>query len=499
MYTADQVRQLDAHAIEAGGIESFALMQRAGRAAFREIRERHPEAGSWCVVTGAGNNAGDGFEVACLALEAGMDVEVVALRPVADLRGDAARAAAAWLDTGGAVRTWPDRPGTPGLVADALLGTGLGRDVEGEFADAVGWINAQACPVAALDVPSGLDADTGAVRGCAVRAGLTVSFVGRKRGLYTADGPDHAGERVFDALGAPEPPEEIAQAAGWLLDTGCIERALAPRPRNAHKGRHGHVLVIGGAAGMGGAVRLAGEAALRSGAGLVSVATDTGHSAALVAGRPELMVRGVQGADELEPLLVRADVLAVGPGLGQGAWSRGLLDAALAQDRPLVLDADGLNLLDAEIRHAAGWVLTPHPGEAARLLGMDTASVQSDRFAAAARLAERHQAVVVLKGAGTLVAGPDGRYAVCALGNPGMATAGCGDVLTGVIAALLAQGLDPWTAATVGVTAHAAAGDLVARNNGERGLLAGDVAATLPRVLNPGSEPAGAGHETGDS
>ncbi|MDX1381144.1 MAG: NAD(P)H-hydrate epimerase, partial [Xanthomonadales bacterium] len=261
MYTADQVRQLDAHAIEHGGIESFALMQRAGRAAFREIRERHPQAAPWCVVTGAGNNAGDGFEVACLAREAGLDVQVVALRPVAALQGDAARAAAAWLNSGGTVRAWPDCPAAPALVVDALLGTGLGRDVEGEFAEAVAWINSQVCPVVALDVPSGLDSDTGSVRGCAVRAALTVSFVGRKRGLYTADGPDHSGERVFDALGAPEPPTDIADAAGRLLARDDIAAALPPRVRNAHKGRNGHVLVIGGAAGMGGAVRLAGEAA----------------------------------------------------------------------------------------------------------------------------------------------------------------------------------------------------------------------------------------------
>lgn len=485
MYTADQVRQLDAHAIESGGIESFALMQRAGRAAFREIRERQPGARSWCVVTGAGNNAGDGFEVACLAREAGLGVEVVALKPVSALGGDAARAAAAWLEAGGAVREWPDRAGTPDLVVDALLGTGLGRDVEGEFADAVAWINAQAAPVVSLDVPSGLDSDTGSVRGCAVRAGLTVSFVGRKRGLYTADGPDHAGERVFDALGAPEPPSEIADAAGRLLVREDITTALRPRERNAHKGSYGHVLVVGGGAGMGGAVRLAGEAALRSGAGLVSVATHPAHAGALVAGRPELMVRGVEEGSAIGSLGSRASVLAVGPGLGRDEWARSLLDAALAQGLPTVLDADGLNLLPPDARHGAGWVLTPHPGEAARLLDVDTAAVQSDRFSAALQLAERHQAVVVLKGAGTVVAAPGGRYAVCSLGNPGMATAGCGDVLTGVIAGLLAQGLDPWAAATVGVAAHAAAGDRAAGERGERGLLAGDVVDALPRVINP--------------
>jgi NAD(P)H-hydrate epimerase len=329
-------------------------------------------------------------------------------------------------------------------------------------------------------VPSGLDADTGQIPGVAVRADRTVSFIAAKRGLHTGRAANVAGTLELDVLGLPESLWRDTAPDAQLL----VAAHLPPRPRDANKGTNGHVLAIGGEHGMAGAIRLSGEAALRAGAGLVSVATRAEHLLALNAARPELMAHGVDGPQTLEPLLARASVLAVGPGLGQGAWSHALWLTALDSGKPLVLDADGLNLLAREPRRfAQPAVLTPHPGEAARLLGGTVAGVEADRFAAVRALADRFHAVVVLKGSGSLIADADGRLGVCPWGNPGMATGGMGDLLTGIVAALLAQGCDAWLAACLGVGLHARAGDCAARQ-GERGLLATDLLAPLRALGN---------------
>jgi NAD(P)H-hydrate epimerase len=323
--------------------------------------------------------------------------------------------------------------------------------------------------------------------GCAVKAAATVTFVGRKRGMYTLDGPDYCGPITFDDLAVPpEAPAAFAGEAGDLLSTAMLASLLAPRSRNSHKGTYGHLLAVGGIAGMSGAVRLCGEAALRSGAGLVTLATDPAHAGVINLARPELMVRAVANSNELAPLLDGDHVLAVGPGLGAADWSRDLLATCLDSVTPMVVDADGLNLLakvagQGEIRRE-NWILTPHPAEAARLLGSSVADVQSDRVGAAQDIAQRFGAVVALKGCGTVVATTGGDYAICPLGNPGMATAGSGDVLTGIIGAMLSQGLCCQDAAMAGVLAHARAGDLAAEDIGEVGMIAGDITAKLPAV-----------------
>jgi NAD(P)H-hydrate epimerase len=310
-----------------------------------------------------------------------------------------------------------------------------------------------------------------------------VSFVGWKRGLFTADANDVCGVRELSLLDLPPRAFEGIDADARLLD-GSIGRLLPPRSANVNKSSFGHVLVLGGDEGFGGAVRLAGEAALRCGAGLVSVATRREHVMAVNAARPDLMARGIDDAIALEPLLDRACVIAAGPGLGQHDWGRALLAAVFTTSKTMVVDADALNLLAQAPQPLSGSaVLTPHPGEAARLLGCDVATVQRDRFAAVRQLAARYAAVVVLKGAGSLVADPAGRVAVCPWGNPGMASAGMGDVLTGVIAALLAQGLDAWDAARLGVALHSRAGDIAAAD-APRGLVAGDLLPVLRRLAN---------------
>ena len=486
LYRAEQLREFDRRAIQEQGIPGYALMTRAATAALHELQVRWPEAKRLVLVCGAGNNAGDGYVLARLARAARLDARVLWLREPRELRGDAR---IAWTDAEAAgVPLAPfTRASLEGadVIVDALLGTGLDRPLNGDWAAAIAAINASGVPILALDIPSGLQADTGAVLGTVVRADVTISFIASKLGLFTGQGADCAGLVCSASLDVPDAVFADAVPAAWQIDAAFLEAALPPRPRSSHKGDFGHVLVVGGAPGMSGAARLAAEAAARGGAGWVSVATHASHAAVLNIGRPELMCHAVDADPHrtLEPLLARATVVAIGPGLGRDAWARELLAAVWDADVPLILDADALNLLAQTPRRREDWVLTPHPGEAARLLGITSAAVQADRPGAVTALQERFGGVVVLKGSGTLIA--DGkRLRLCAVGNPGMASGGMGDVLTGVIAGLLAQGLALDIAAAAGVVAHGLAGDAVARAGGERGLLASDLLPALRPWLN---------------
>lgn len=487
LYRAAQVRELDRIAIQDFGIPGIELMERAGAAALARLRELWPDARDVTVLAGLGNNGGDGFVVARLARAAGLQARVLQLGDAATVRGDAATNLQRYVEEGGDLQPFQRLPRRTDVIVDALLGTGLDRPVEGGLARAIEAANDHAAPVLALDIPSGLGADTGAVLGSAIRARATVTFIALKQGLFTGEGPDRCGRVMFEGLDVP------AGVYGWqLLSARRIDwlrfaEVVVPRRRTAHKGSFGHVLVVGGDVGYSGAARLAGEAAARAGAGLVSVATHPAHAAVLNLGRPELMCRGVEDPRDLAPLVERATVVAVGPGLGRGPWGRALLEAALQVPRPLVLDADALNLLTERPLRRDDWVLTPHPAEAARLLGVTTAEVQADRYAAAAALQARYGGVVVLKGPGTVVQGSGTRPpAVCTDGNPGMASGGMGDVLTGVIAGLVAQRYVPEDAAEMGVCVHGAAGDRAAEDGGERGMLASDLYGPLRWLLNPG-------------
>jgi len=476
LYTAEQVRALDRAAL-AGEIEGFDLMQSAAAATLAHLRRRWPDVRSICVVCGPGNNGGDGFLLAALTPEAGIRAEVIAVGESA--QEDARRARTRCEQLGIPVSEATELPDADAYV-DALFGSGLNRAIEGQGAMLIRALNAQSKPVLALDVPSGLSSDTGVAFDPCVRAQSTLCFVGWKRGLFTAQGMDRAGQCELATLDVPadsysqHPPDALLLTA----------RALPPRPRDSHKGKYGHVLAIGGDHGAGGSIRLTAEAALRVGAGLVSVATREAHVSALLASRPELMPQGVHVPRNLAPLLERSSVVALGPGLGREEWGRGLWQAALDAGKPTVLDADGLNLLAEHPRELpARTVLTPHPGEAARLLACDTTSVQADRFDAVRAIACRYNAVTVLKGAGSLVANPRGELAVCPWSSAGLASGGTGDALTGVLAGLLAQGLSPWDAACVGVGIHARAGELAARA-GERGTLASDLFPYLRALVN---------------
>ncbi|MEO8998374.1 MAG: NAD(P)H-hydrate dehydratase [Rhodanobacter sp.] len=481
LHTVEQLRVMEGAALAELGISGHELMRRAASAALNSLRRHWPQLRQICIHCGPGNNGGDGFLLGVLAREAGLQVELVALSATA--QGDAALARAAWEAGSGKVQLWDTDGALPAaeLHVDALYGIGLNRAPGPAVARLIAQINHRGRPVLALDVPSGLNADSGDCPGVAIRADVTVIFIAGKRGLHTGRAADHVGVLELATLGVPDSVYANTPPDARLL----VAEVLPPRARYANKGDNGHVLVIGGEHGMAGAARLAGESALRAGAGLVSVATRAEHISALNAARPELMAHAVDGPQALAPLLERASVLALGPGLGQAAWGHALWLTALDTNKPLVLDADGLNLLAREPRQfTVPVVMTPHPGEAARLLGVSTREIERDRFAAARGLAKRYAAIVVLKGAGSLIADPDGRLDVCPWGNPGMASGGMGDLLTGIVAALLAQGCSAWQAACLGVGLHARAGDRAAQQ-GERGILASDLLAPL-RVLGNG-------------
>lgn len=483
LYGAAQVRELDRRAIADLGIPGYQLMQRAAAACWRALLERSGPPRRLVVVCGSGNNGGDGYEIARLARATRVDVAVFAVGGV-PRQGDAATAHAAWVADGGLIAA--DASALPDCdwIVDAIFGTGLSRAPEAEAAAAILAINAAragGARVLAVDVPSGLDATSGNVPGICVQADVCVSFIGNKLGLWTGEGPAYAGRRLFDALAVP--PDLVRELSPLaLLQSDADLRVLGVRPRTAHKGRFGHVLVVGGDHGMAGAALMAGRAALRAGAGLVSVATRADHAAALTAAQPELMVHAVERVEALDPLLKAADVVALGPGLGQDEWARALYARVIAAEVTVLLDADALNLLARLPRRREDWILTPHPGEAARLLQCSAADIQARRIDSLHALRERYGGTVVLKGAGTAVSGEWPR--ICPCGNPGMAVGGMGDVLSGVIVGLWAQGQPAQEAAALGVLAHALAGDRAAVR-GERGLLPTDLLAELRAVVNP--------------
>jgi ADP-dependent NAD(P)H-hydrate dehydratase / NAD(P)H-hydrate epimerase len=485
LYSTAQVRALDAHAIEALGIAGYTLMKRAGEAALGALRARWPVAHRIVVVCGGGNNGGDGYVLARFAQAAGLTVTVAAASAPEQLHGDARRAYEDFRISDGRVQPFAPALLSQGeVLVDALLGTGLRDGVRADTARVIRTINAAERPVFALDVPSGLDSDAGVALGETVRADVTITFVGLKTGLFVGDGPEYSGTVVFDDLElAPPPTPQFAPRLTRIVEAE-IHQALPRRARAANKGDFGRVLIVGSGSGMPGAARLAGEACLRVGAGLTTVAVAPENVAAIASGRPELICVALTGEAALADALSRADVVAIGPGLGRSPWARTALKTVLGAGKPLVVDADALNLL-AEGGSAAreDWILTPHPGEAGRLLGVSTEEIQRERLASLGRLIARYHGTVVLKGAGTLVGAPGRTPGLCERGNPGMASAGMGDVLTGAVAGILAQCRDPWAAARVGVLVHAMAGDAAARA-GERGLLAGDVARELHHCVN---------------
>lgn len=485
VYLAEQVRALDQTAIKVFGIPGATLMERAGNAAFRLMHERWPEARTITLLCGTGNNGGDGYVVARLAHQADYHVQVLQLGNATRITGDAKTQLDRYVRAGGVVESFESISDDTDLIVDAMLGTGLERAVTGLWGDAIHAVNQHKAPVFSLDIPSGLHADSGQMMGYAIQADVTISFIGLKRGLFTGDGPACCGEIAFADLDVPPELYDTVSSDSCMLRWAAFSRRLKPRARTQHKGQSGHVLLLGGDRGMLGAITLAAQAAARTGAGLITVATRFEHAALIASQWPELMCHGVEKPEDLSVLLARADAVVIGPGLGQGDWGLAMLRRVLETNLPLVMDADALNLLAIEPERRKNWVLTPHPGEAARLLGWGISTIQSDRFAAVVALQRRYAGVALLKGAGTLIcSGGDLPIGICMEGNPGMAVGGMGDLLAGVIGSLMAQGEPLDEVAQMGACLHGEAADLAARL-GEKGMQASDLLPFLRQMMNP--------------
>ncbi|GAB1595882.1 NAD(P)H-hydrate dehydratase [Lysobacter claricitrinus] len=477
LFDTDSVRRFEAAAIAAVGDESI-LMERAGQLAWQRVLELWPAATRLLVVCGAGGNGGDGFVLARLAQASGRDVAVVEYRPTGSAHIAASAARDRYVETGARLDAWMGQLPGADVVVDALFGIGLSREPRAEAAALIDAINAHGAPVLSLDVPSGVDAR--GVTGVAVQATSTLEFLLPKAVLRTGAALDRAGVIAcapLEVAASVDMPTPCAR----LASVNALARWLRRRGRDSHKGDNGRVACIGGDHGSGGAVLLCAEGALRAGAGLVRVHTRDMHVAPMLARLPEAMA--VPEAEEFDAEW--PDVVVIGPGLGQGNWGFAHLHHVLDSDVATVYDADALNLV---ARHGfkvkKGAVLTPHPGEAARLFGVTTDVVQRDRMGAATQLVDRYGAVVVLKGAGTVIAGPEATPVILDAGNPGMAVGGTGDLLAGVIGAMRAQGLDTFDAACCGALLHSAAAD-IASQDGERGMLPVDLMPALRRLANP--------------
>lgn len=490
LFTAGSIRALEQRAIDEWQIPADELMRRAASAAFNQALARWPDIQRVWVMAGSGNNGGDGWALANLAQRAGLATVVFYDGDKDSSTPVAANARAAYVAGGGrSCAQLPEpSPSSDTLIVDALLGIGLNRAPAGWLARAIDIINRSAGRVLALDVPSGLHPDTGSAPGAVVKADLTVSFIGLKRGLFTGRAADCTRVRVLETLDLPTALYQHAAADAEALTAGDCLKQLPPRRATAHKGNVGRLWIAGGDHGYAGAAIMAAEAALRSGAGLVTLLTRSAHVAPAIARRPELMVHAIEELADFAKLPPNPDAVVLGPGLSKKGWGLHLAQYIQALGVPMVIDADALNLLaEAPQAMTTPAIITPHPGEAARLLGTDTATIERDRFAAVSQLRVQFNATAVLKGAGTLIADPDSTVpiAVCLHGNAGMASGGMGDVLSGTLGALLAQGMSPDAAARVGVAVHSKAADNLASREGKRGLMATDLIDEIRRLLNP--------------
>lgn len=484
VYQTAQIREFERLSKSLYQMDDDTLMQRAGTAAYDFMLKRWPQAKRIAVFVGGGGNGGDGAVLAKIAHDHGL--QAVVFTTAEEIRNKAAIAALLQCKKAGV----PIQPFTEQIdlhqadvLVDAMLGIGIQGNVRPPISFAIQKIMRSGKPVLSLDVPSGVNSDTGALSQDTIRATATITFIGAKAGLLTGGGIACTGDLAVHELQLPSELFHEIKPIAERIQLASFAGFLRARPKDWHKGLSGHVLIVGGELGYSGAARMAGEAALRVGAGLVSIATRHENALVLNVGRPELMCHGVQDESQLGPLLQKADVLVLGPGLSQSDWGKAMWEYCIKFDKPMLIDADGLNFLAKNPHKNSNWVLTPHPGEASRLLDTDVAGVQENRLLNAARLNEKYGGACVLKGAGSIICQEGHRPAICDRGNPGMASAGMGDVLSGVIGGLMAQNIPLLEAAQLGVCLHAMAGDLAAKE-GERGLIATDLMPYLRRLMN---------------
>lgn len=510
--TAEQMQAIDRQTIEHFLIPGLILMENAGRGVSDLVMQRYSrqlDTGGALVLIGPGNNGGDGFVIARHLFQAGYRVRMLLLASEKKFQEEALTNfhAAKRLKIpciqcleSDAIQSVSDFFKTSGVIIDSIFGTGLTREVKGRFAQAIEMANASPSPVVAVDTPSGLCTDTGRPLGTAIRADITATMALTKLGHVLEDGPAFTGELMVVEIGIPSGAVSKAAIQCELFDKDSFQALLGPRPNAGHKGTFGHTLVLAGSRGKTGAAALTARGAMRSGAGLVTLGCPDEVQPVLAGKLTEAMTEGLPATPdgtissaalpEIEKLADRKQAVAIGPGIGLHTDTQAaVLDIIRKAGVPLVADADALTAIGTD--HAlvsaaqSPRILTPHPGEMARLLGCSTSRVQEDRIAAARSLAETTKAVVVLKGARTIIADPAGITAINSSGNPGMASGGMGDILTGIIGGLLAQGYSAWDAARIGVYCHGRAADQMARIRGDWGYLASEVADWLPRLWRP--------------
>lgn len=485
IYQTRQIREIERLAQERFGITGQVMMQRAGKAAFDFMQRRWPQAQKIAVFCGCGNNGGDGYVLAANARERGLEVSIWQVGDPEKMKPEAKQALEACQQARIPINRFNETANLhhPDVIVDAICGIGVHETLREEVVAAIKKMQRPSIPVFAIDIPTGIDADTGEMLGAAVHATATMTFIGLKLGLLTGNGIAYTGELICNDLQLPIEVFSSIEPIAEKIYLNAYSTFLKPRSRDWHKGLSGHVLVVGGELGYSGAPRMAAEAALRVGAGLVTVATRPENALMLNIARPEIMCHGVSTSADLTPLIEKADVIILGPGMGQSDWAKAIWGTICKQECPLVVDADGLNLLAQNKLVNENWVLTPHPGEAARLIGLTAQDIQKDRLAAIKKLNLTYGGVSVLKGAGSLIMAPNSLPSLCDKGNPGMASAGMGDVLSGVIGGLIAQSIPLGEAAKMGVCIHAMAGDLAAKD-GERGMVAMDLMPYLRRLCN---------------
>lgn len=478
LFSCEQVKQAELQLIETG-ITEHDLIERAAAASLSLLQQQHKVDGKIAIIAGYGNNGADAFTIGTLLLEAGKTVSLFCLDRDNVSQG-LAQSKADFIAVGGRVSADIEQVLLEAdCIVDGLLGTGFSGDISGSMAAVIERINGCQAWTLSLDIPSGINGNTG-FGGCAIKADMTITFGALKQGLITGKAREHVGELVFADIGLSS---QLAPSKVINVTAEEVLVGLPYRPHDSHKGMCGKVTVIGGDQGMSGAPRLAAEACLRSGAGLVTVVSHPSHHLVISAGRPELMFWGCELVDmEVYLRLGWADVLLIGPGLAQQDWGYNLFKAVGLCDKPCVVDADALNLLSAEPRRHDNWVLTPHAAEAGRLLGVATEVVEQDRFAAVEAIQAKYGGVVVLKGPGTLIY--DGEVChVAPVGNAGLASGGSGDVLGGIVAALMAQKMSPMAAATAAVVIHGRAAECAAVD-GMRGMLASDLFVHIRRLVD---------------
>jgi NAD(P)H-hydrate epimerase len=509
IFLSEQVREIDRSAIVDHGVDGFELMQAAARFSFHTLIKKQPSVRHLIVLCGSGNNAGDGYIIAAIAKKRRLLVSVLYLCDPEKLSGDAQKAYQLCIDQqvncqaygssifAELISQQPKHGSTPSqkeqsVIIDALLGTGLNAEVKGSYLDAINQANRGALPILSIDIPSGLCANSGDVLGAAIEANWTVTFIALKLGLLTGTGKRCAGELYYDSLDVAKTIIDQAKPIATRLTLASLLTSIKPRKADTHKGQCGHTLIIGGDTGFGGAVIMAAEAAARVGSGLTTVVTHQANHTALLARCPEVMVKAVNSTEQLVDLIHLADVVVVGPGLGKSAWAEKMVFTTVNANKPIIFDADALNLLSAH----PDWtdnltkilknkrIYTPHPVEAARLLAITAQEVQKDRLGTIQALQAKLEGHTLLKGSGSLMIHPNNRVSLCPYGNPGMASGGMGDVLSGIIAGLVAQGVSLTLSLELAVCLHAYAADLSANEHGERGLLASDLIPTVRALLN---------------